>query len=53
MTLDTNGVLSGTPTFTGGPSFTVRVTDSLSSTADQFVTLFIQPGALQITTTSR
>ena len=52
MTLDTNGVLSGTPTFTGGPSFTVRVTDSLSSTADQFVTLFIQPGALQITTTS-
>ena len=52
MTVDTNGILSGTPTFTGSPAIGVRVTDSQNATADQFLWLNIVPAPLQITTTS-
>jgi hypothetical protein len=53
LTLTTNGVLSGTPTAgSGSYGFSVRVTDAQSATADQYVTLYLNPGPLQITTTS-
>jgi hypothetical protein len=53
LTLATNGVLSGTPTAGSGTyGFSVRATDAQNSTADQYVTLYLNPGQLQITTTS-
>ena len=51
LSLSTGGVLSGTPTSTGGASFTVQVTDSESHTATANFTLTIY-AALTITTTS-
>jgi hypothetical protein len=51
LTLSTGGLLSGTPTASGTFSFTVRVTDSASITADKAFTLTLNP-ALTITTAS-
>jgi large repetitive protein len=51
MTLNTAGVLSGTPTAAGTSSFTVRVTDAASRTATQALSLVVTP-ALSITTTT-
>ena len=39
LTLATNGVISGTPTTNGTFNFTVKVTDALSATATQALTL--------------
>jgi hypothetical protein len=49
LTLDTSGVLAGTPTAVGSYSFTVTVTDSLSQTESQSYNVVISP-ALVITT---
>jgi uncharacterized repeat protein (TIGR03803 family) len=51
LTLATNGVISGTPTSNGTNNFTVQVTDALSATATQALTLNISP-PLQVTTAS-
>jgi uncharacterized repeat protein (TIGR03803 family) len=51
LNLATNGVISGTPTASGTNTFTVTVTDALSETATQSLTLnVIAP--LQVTTVS-
>jgi len=52
LTLSTNGILSGTPTGWGFAWFSVRVMDNQGATADQFVSLDINPAPLQITTTN-
>lgn len=54
LTLSTAGVLSGTPTTVEVETFTVRVTDDVSSTDDQILALTIiaAPVVLNITTTS-
>jgi hypothetical protein len=41
LTLATNGLISGTPTTSGTSNFTVRVTDALSATATQPLTLTV------------
>jgi sugar lactone lactonase YvrE len=41
LTLATNGVISGTPTNSGTFNFTVKVTDALSATATQSLTLTV------------
>ncbi len=41
LTLATNGVISGTPTNNGTFNFTVKVTDALSATATQLLTLTV------------
>ncbi len=41
LTLTTNGVISGTPTTNGTDNFTVQVTDALSATATQPLTLLV------------
>jgi phosphodiesterase/alkaline phosphatase D-like protein/outer membrane protein OmpA-like peptidoglycan-associated protein len=54
LSLSTSGVLSGTPNSTdaGDYTFTVRVTDSASTTVNATFTLTIAPQPLSITTTS-
>ena len=54
LNLSTSGVISGTPTTTGGTSFTVQVTDSngLSSTAALSLTINAAPQPPTIATTS-
>ena len=52
LTLTTNGVLSGTPTAVGSFGFSVRVTDSQNSTADQVVSIYFAPAPLAILTTT-
>ncbi len=52
ITIDTNGVISGTPTIVNTYIFTVRVTDSKSATADQELSLTTDNGPLQILTVS-
>jgi hypothetical protein len=52
LTLSSEGVLSGTPTVSGTFGFTVRVTDAMSATADQALTLTIDPAPLVIGTTT-
>jgi hypothetical protein len=52
LTLTTNGVLSGTPTGFDWFGFSVRVTDNQGATADQLLSLYINPAPLQITTVS-
>lgn len=49
LSLSAAGVLSGTPTTTGSPSFGVTVTDSAANTANITYTLAIKP-ALAVTT---
>ncbi len=44
LTLDPSGELYGLPDSSGTNSFSVRVTDSSSHTADQLLTLVISPG---------
>jgi uncharacterized repeat protein (TIGR03803 family) len=51
LTLNSSGVLSGTPTATGSFSFTVTATKSASATSSQSYTLTINP-AVTITTTA-
>jgi uncharacterized repeat protein (TIGR03803 family) len=41
LTLATNGLISGTPTTNGTFNFTVKVTDTLSATASQTLTLLV------------
>jgi uncharacterized repeat protein (TIGR03803 family) len=41
LTLTTNGFISGTPTFAGTTSFTLKVTDALSTTATDTLTLTV------------
>jgi uncharacterized repeat protein (TIGR03803 family) len=50
LSLATNGVISGTPTFAGTTNFTVKVTDATNSTAMQALSLTINSSALQVTT---
>ncbi len=50
LNISSGGTLSGTPTNSGTFSFFVRVTDSLAATADQFLSLTITNGPLQVTT---
>ncbi len=52
LNLSTSGTISGTPSATGTFSFTVRVTDSLSATATQPLSLTVASSGLSITTTS-
>ena len=47
LTLTTNGVISGTPTTNGTFNFTVKVTDALSATATQPLTLTVS-GSLSV-----
>lgn len=51
LSLSAAGVISGTPTAAGSPSFTVRVTDAASRTATQSLTLTIS-ATLSITTST-
>ncbi len=51
LTLSASGVISGTPTAAGSPSFTVRVTDAASRTATQSLTITVS-SSLTIGTTS-
>jgi formylglycine-generating enzyme required for sulfatase activity len=51
LTLAPNSVISGTPTSNGTNNFTVQVTDALSATATQALTLYISP-PLQVTTSA-
>ena len=46
--LSAGGVISGTPTATGGFSFTVRVTDSASATATQPLNLTVSASLLSV-----
>jgi hypothetical protein len=52
LTLNSAGVLSGTPTTNGAFNFTVQVTDANSLNAGRAFALTIAPAALAITTTS-
>ncbi len=53
LILGTDGVLSGTPTGVGTSNFTVQVTDSLSQTDTQTLSLtIVPPGPPTITTTT-
>lgn len=52
LSLSSGGTISGTPTATGTSNFTVRVTDSLSATNTQPLTLTVSGSSLSITTTS-
>ena len=51
LSLSSAGVISGTPTAAGSPTFTVRVTDAASRTATQALTLTIS-SSLAISTTT-
>lgn len=51
LTVNSAGLLSGTPTTAGTFSFTATVTDSLTTTADKDLTLTINP-ALAVSTSS-
>jgi hypothetical protein len=44
LTLSTAGVLAGTPTATGAPSFSVTATDSVGNTAAKSLSMTISPG---------
>jgi len=50
LSLATNGVLSGIPATNGTFNFSVRVTDTLSTNADQPLSLTIIPAVLEVTT---
>ena len=56
LTLNTNGVISGTPTTSNASSFTVKVTDSASATATQSLTMTVNNAAINtaisVTTTT-
>jgi hypothetical protein len=52
VTLNSAGVISGTPTTNGNFSFTAQVTDSYGLTASSTFSLTISPAALIITTTT-
>lgn len=53
LTLGTDGVISGTPTGVGNSNFTVQVTDALSQTDTQPLSLtIVPPGPPTVTTTS-
>ena len=52
LSLDINGVLSGTPTTAGTNTFTVQVTDNMSATASNQFTIIIAATAPGITTAS-
>jgi hypothetical protein len=53
LTLGTDGVIIGTPTGVGTSNFTVQVTDSLSQTDTQALSLtIVPPGPPTVTTTS-
>ena len=51
LSLSSAGVISGTPTDAGSPTFTLRVTDAVSRTATQSLTLTIS-SSLTISTTT-
>ncbi|WP_031499129.1 putative Ig domain-containing protein [Bryobacter aggregatus] len=52
LSMDNNGVLSGTPTASGNYNFTVRIQDAASVTASFGLSLSISSSTLAITTTS-
>ncbi len=52
LTLSTNGVVSGTATASSFFMFSARVMDSQGATADQWISLNVQPAPLQIVTTA-
>jgi hypothetical protein len=52
LSLNTNGWLSGVPTTPGSNNFSIRVTDSGTSTNDKPFLLVITPPPLQVTTVS-
>lgn len=52
LNLSAAGVISGTPTAAGSSSFTVRVTDSVQSTATKLFTITVVNSALTITSVS-
>ncbi|MFA4819089.1 MAG: putative Ig domain-containing protein [Patescibacteria group bacterium] len=51
LTLSSAGVISGLPTIAGTSSFTVRVTDNASVTADQTLSIIVNPAPVITTTT--